>query len=61
MVCGMFFIMIKKLMKNIGEKMTRREEIDSEIDSYASWRIRNVDYTESVAHLRYVEYLGWKK
>ena len=53
--------MIKKLMKNIGEKMTRREEIDSEIDSYASWRIRNVDYTESVAHLRYVEYLGWKK
>jgi len=41
--------------------MTRRDVINEEIERYESWRIRNVDYPESVAHLRYVEYLGWKK
>lgn len=41
--------------------MTRRDELDEEIEAYARWRIRNMDYPESVAHLRYVEYLGWKQ
>ena len=40
--------------------MTRRDEIEEEIETYASWRRRNFDEPESVAHLRYVEYLGWR-
>ncbi len=41
--------------------MNRRETIDYEIDRYAEWRVKNFDYSESVAHVKYVEYLGWTK
>lgn len=41
--------------------MNRRETIDSEIDRFVEWRVKNFDYPESVAHVKYVEYLGWKK
>jgi hypothetical protein len=40
--------------------MTRRDEISNENEKWEEWRNNHIDYPESVAHLKYVEYLGWK-
>lgn len=40
--------------------MTRMDVIHEELYRFEDWRKKNTDYPESVAHIKYVDYLGWK-
>lgn len=37
--------------------MNRREVLEDELDAYIDWRLKNIDYSESEAHLKYVDCL----
>lgn len=38
--------------------MNRREKIENEMDAFIEWRLKNIDYSESVAHMKYIEKIG---